>query len=55
NCEGMKIAVYNADGKLVKITEVTSGIIDLRPITPGLYTLVADTSNGKMSTLIIIR
>ena len=55
NCEGMKIAVYNADGKLVKITEVTSGIIDLRPITPGLYTLVADTSNGKISTLIIIR
>ena len=55
NYEGAKITIYNTDGKLVKITKVIGSAIDLRPITPGLYTLVAETPDGNMSAVIVIR
>ena len=55
NTDGVKISLFNIDGKLVKTTKITNSTIDLRPIASGLYTLIIETPNGNVATQIVIR
>ncbi len=52
---GQTVSIIDANGRLVKKATVDGGRIDLRPITAGIYTLTAETQNGIVSVIIVIK
>lgn len=52
---GQTVSIIDANGRLVKKAIVDGGRIDLRPITAGIYTLTAETQNGIVSVIIVIK
>ena len=54
NCDIQKVSIFDQNGKLVKIVTSDNNKIDLRPIVPGLYTLIIETPAGNVSTQIVV-
>lgn len=55
DCNGQTVSIIDANGRLVKKATVDGGRIDLRPITAGIYTLIAETQSGIVSVIIVIK
>lgn len=55
NFNGQTVSIIDANGRLVKKATVDGGRIDLRPITAGIYTLIAETQSGIVSVKIVIK
>lgn len=54
NCNDAKISVFNSNGNYLKTTKINNGKFDIRPIAPGLYTLIAETQKGIVTVQIVI-
>ncbi|MBR4621145.1 MAG: T9SS type A sorting domain-containing protein [Salinivirgaceae bacterium] len=52
---GQTVSIFDTNGRLVKKATVDGGRIDLRPITAGIYTLIAETQSGIVSIIIVIK
>ena len=54
NCNDAKISVFNSNGNYLKTIKINNGKFDIRPIAPGLYTLIAETQKGIVTVQIVI-